>query len=550
MDFTQKKFNFDTIKYAVIQFLLCCLIFLMVAFTSQRINFLLSLSELHPERSLFSIFGIILGFPGIFGCLVANEIYLISSGISLSGSLLAIPLNFLSGFLPFILWKLFTRKDSWCNTCRFRISSLRRLLVYLFVTLVITAINSGFTGIYEAFFEQSVFFSIETTIAFMNGMIFTFFPGLVIIIGGSYLNHVDKIRMNGKTEHHELSIFENFILIFSSFSVLIFIVIGIKEYIVYSQIVSNSIDLSTKICVNLMILLVSLLVFLIVSSIFFEYRVLPETPETLSPLDSGETSASEGGKTGYSDKPEDYKGLVFAKQIKNVLLPQLFPTFTPCTDVDIFASIKFSKDFGGDFYDFFLVDETHLAIMIADVTGRGVEAALFLSIAKNLIKDKIQAGFLPEETFSDINLQLCKDNSAGLFVSVWIGLLNTETGELNYINAGQPYPILMRNNQPCKILESAVDLALGVSDETLYSSNTITLEKNDKLALYTRGVTEVENPEKESYGQERLCAFLNKYKEIEVQEIVEGLIREIAIYSATSDPQNDMTVLALEYKKS
>ena len=93
MDFTQKKFNFDTIKYAVIQFLLCCLIFLMVAFTSQRINFLLSLSDLHPERSLFSIFGIIFGFPGIFGCLVANEIYLISSGISVSGSLLAIPLR-------------------------------------------------------------------------------------------------------------------------------------------------------------------------------------------------------------------------------------------------------------------------------------------------------------------------------------------------------------------------------------------------------------------------------------------------------------------------
>ena len=549
MRFTQKKFSFDSIKYAVIHFILSCLIFLVVAFVSQRINFLLNLSGLYPERTLFTVFGLIFGLPGIFGSITANLIYLFSSGISTFGCLLAIPMNFLSGFLPLLIWKIFIKDDGFF---RFRINTLKKLLIFLGITVFISLINCLFTGIYESFIIENVFHSMETLISFMNGMVFTFFPGLIIIIASSFLYQIDKMRGNStnKTEIQELSVFENFLLIFSVFSVILFAIIGSKEYIEYRQISLSPLEASERILITLMILLIIMTIFGIISSIFIQLKVSPLSDENCYKSENCENSKTDGKKNRFPEKFDNEKRIVFAKQVKNTLLPQLFPTFTPCSDVDIFASIKFSKDFGGDFYDFFTVDQTHLAFMIADVTGRGVEAALFLSIVKNLLKDKMQAGFLPEETFSDINLQLCKDNFAGLFVSVWAGLLNTENGELKYINAGQPFPILIKKNQFSKILESSVDLALGVSDETLYSSNVIQLEPGDKLALYTRGVTEAENIDKKTYGSQRLCSFLEKYKEIEVQEIVEGLIRDIAIFSGSNDSENDMTVLALEYKKS
>ena len=549
MHFTQKKFSFDSIKFAVIHFILCCLIFLVVAFFSQRINFLLNLSGLNPERALFSIFGLIFGLPGIFGTMTANLIYLFSSGISTLGCLLALPMNFLSGFLPLLIWKIFIKDE---GHFRARINTLKKLLIFFGLTLFISLINSIFTGIYESYIIENVFCSMATLISFMNGMVFTFFPGLIIIIGAYFIFQLDLMKRKdiNTSEIQELSVFENFLLIFSIFSVLLFVIIGAKEYIEYRQISLSSLEASERILITLMILLVVMTIFEIIFSIFIQFKVSPLCDDTYYMPEKNEKSNTEGKKSRFPEKIDNEKRIVFAKQVKNNLLPQLFPTFAPCSEVDIFASIKFSKDFGGDFYDFFTVDQTHLAFIIADVTGRGVEAALFLSIVKNLIKDKMQAGFLPEEAFSDINLQLCKDNSAGLFVSVWAGLLNTENGELKYINAGQPFPVLIKKNQFCKILESNVDLALGVSDETLYSSNVLQLEQGDKLALYTRGVTEAENSDKKTYGSQRLCSFLEKYREIEVQEIVEGLIRDIAIFSGSNDSENDMTVLALEYKKS
>lgn len=237
-----------------------------------------------------------------------------------------------------------------------------------------------------------------------------------------------------------------------------------------------------------------------------------------------------------------------ATQIQADMLPRIFPAFPDRKDFDIFASMDPAKEVGGDFYDFFLVDENHLAIVIADVSGKEVPAALFMVIAKTLIKNHAQIGECPADIFTNVNEQLCEGNEAGLFVTGWMGILDITNGQFIFVNAGHNPPLLMRKGENFQFLKSRVGFVMAGMEGMRYRQAQITLEPGDKLFLYTDGVTEATDIHQELYGEERLENALNASKELPVEELLSQIKTSVYEFFGEADQFDDITMLGLEYK--
>lgn len=583
----QKKFSLDNLKKSLLYFFECGFVFFVFTMLFRYLFNAFKIIEIRPVSGFTLVFGMVFGLPGIFGCAVSNFIADILFGYPLKLSLIEIPAQLIYGFIPFFIWRSLNKK---ANKNPFRINSFIKFAGYILTVFITTAIYSLLYGIELQICELGEILSYNTIFIFYNNLAFCILIGLPFFMFASVINQREKNQNQIGNRIVKFSIIEKFILIFCVVSLILEIIIGPSVYLSYRSIVSDSDLLLRKVYSSS---LYSLNIFLWVALVFiyFVEKKITKPLEKMAKIsrhygdkeDAIQTNLdiikdcdeyislnSEIGDLARSyvllasdmtdfikslntasNKNADYeKCFYFANQVQKSLLPLIFPTFAPCADIDIFASIKFSKDFSGDFYDYFLIDNEHLAIIIADVTGRGVEAALFMAIVKNLVKDKALAGLLPEESLSEINQQLYKNNSAGLFVSVWIGIFNSSTGILNYVNAGQTQPLYMKKEGKFESLETPVDLALAASDETLYNSSSIKLERGDKIVLYTRGITEAKNRHGEKYGTERLLDFFNKYKHIGVQELIEGFNRDQSIFIDSAELENDLTVLALEYKES
>lgn len=583
----QKKFSLDNLKKSLLYFFECGFVFFVFTMLFRYLFNAFKIIEIRPVSGFTLVFGMVFGLPGIFGCAVSNFVADILFGYPLKLSLIEIPAQLIYGFIPFFIWRSLNKK---ANKNPFRINSFIKFAGYILTVFITTAIYSLLYGIEMRICELGEILSYNTIFIFYNNLAFCVLIGLPFFMFASVINQREKNQNQLGNRIVKFSIIEKFILIFCVVSLILEIIIGPSVYLSYRSIVSDSDLLLRKVYSSS---LYSLNIFLWVALVFiyFVEKKITKPLEKMAKIsrhygdkeDAIQTNLdiikdcdeyislnSEIGDLARSyvllasdmtdfikslntasNKNADYeKCFYFANQVQKSLLPLIFPTFAPCADIDIFASIKFSKDFSGDFYDYFLINNEHLAIIIADVTGRGVEAALFMAIVKNLVKDKALAGLLPEESLSEINQQLYKNNSAGLFVSVWIGIFNSSTGVLNYVNAGQTQPLYMKKDGKFESLETPVDLALAASDETLYNSSSIKLERGDKIVLYTRGITEAKNRHGEKYGTERLLDFFNKYKHIGVQELIEGFNRDQSIFIDSAELENDLTVLALEYKES
>jgi sigma-B regulation protein RsbU (phosphoserine phosphatase) len=190
-----------------------------------------------------------------------------------------------------------------------------------------------------------------------------------------------------------------------------------------------------------------------------------------------------------------------------------FPAFPEREEFDIYATMQPAKEVGGDFYDFFLIDSDHLALVIADVSGKGVPAALFMVIAKTLIKNQTLAGMEPADVFTAVNTQLCENNDAGMFVTGWMGILEISTGRFTYANAGHNPPLIRKKDGEYEYLKARAGLVLAGMEGIRYRQYEIMLEPGDGLYLYTDGVTEATNEENTLYGEDRLRDILNRHKD-------------------------------------
>lgn len=242
--------------------------------------------------------------------------------------------------------------------------------------------------------------------------------------------------------------------------------------------------------------------------------------------------------------------LSVARDIQANMLPRRFPAFPKRHDFNIFATMTPAKEVGGDFYDYFLTDENHLVMVIGDVSGKGVAAALFMSIAKTLIRTYARMGFSPADVLSKTNRDLCHGNSAELFVTVWMAVLSLESGVLTYANAGHNPPLLKQANGQYEYLQCKPCFVLAGFDTVNYVQNAVTMTPGSKLFLYTDGVTEATNADKELYGEDRIKNYLNTCKdEHDLTKILYGAKADIDAFVGNAEQFDDITMVVLDYKE-
>ena len=236
-----------------------------------------------------------------------------------------------------------------------------------------------------------------------------------------------------------------------------------------------------------------------------------------------------------------------AKQIQADMLPSVFPAFPNRRDFDIYATMTPAKEVGGDFYDFFLVDETHLAMVIADVSGKGVPAALFMVIAKTLIKNRTLSGGTPAQILADVNNQLCEGNVAQLFVTVWLGILDLTTGKGVAANAGHEHPALRRADGAFELVEYRHSPALATMEGLRFHEHDFELRPGDTLFVYTDGVPEATDATPALYGDERLLKALNAARGRPLCELLHAIRADIDAFIGDAPQFDDITMLAMTY---
>ena len=241
--------------------------------------------------------------------------------------------------------------------------------------------------------------------------------------------------------------------------------------------------------------------------------------------------------------------LTLASDIQAHMLPCIFPAFPDYDEFDIYATMTPAKEVGGDFYDFFMTDEKHLAFVMADVSGKGVPAALFMVIAKTLIKNYAQIGQEPGEVFTTVNRLLCDGNDAGLFVTAWIGILDLESGLLKYANAGHNPPLIKKAGGQFEYLRSRPGFVLAGMDTTRYRQSEMVLNPGDRIFLYTDGVTEATDSSQQLYGEDRLESLLNRCQADTAEEMLADLKNDIDSFVCEAPQFDDITMLMLDFKK-
>ena len=237
-----------------------------------------------------------------------------------------------------------------------------------------------------------------------------------------------------------------------------------------------------------------------------------------------------------------------AANIQSDMLPRIFPKFPhDIKEYAIYATMNPAKEVGGDFYDFFMVDDTHIALVIADVSGKGVPAALFMVIAKTLIKNRLQTGEAPANALANVNEQLCEGNEAGFFVTVWAGVIDIETGHVIEANAGHEYPAIRRNDGEFELIKTKHSPAVAVMEGMKFRQNEFDLHHGDTLFIYTDGVTEATNADHELFGEERLVETLNRYRYYMPWDLLPAVRKDINEFVGDAPQFDDMTMLGFNY---
>ncbi|MDR2922827.1 MAG: SpoIIE family protein phosphatase [Treponema sp.] len=242
--------------------------------------------------------------------------------------------------------------------------------------------------------------------------------------------------------------------------------------------------------------------------------------------------------------------LTIATKIQASMLPKLFPPFKDRkNDFELYAAVYPAKEVGGDFYDFFFIDNDHFAIIIADVSGKGIPAALFMAVSMTLIENNLQNGERPDLALENINRQLCGDNTQNMFVTVWLGVLEISSGRLNFINAGHNPPLLRREGKGFETLRTPPDLVLAGMEDTLYHYREIRLDDGDTLFLYTDGITEAEDAQGNFYGGGRLLAFMDAHADFLPRRLLPALRADIEQFSCGAEQSDDITMLVFRFDR-
>ena len=245
---------------------------------------------------------------------------------------------------------------------------------------------------------------------------------------------------------------------------------------------------------------------------------------------------------------ESIKGdLAVAREIQQAILPRIFPPFPENSgELDIAASMNAAKDVGGDFYDFFRIDDDKIGFVIADVSGKGVPAAIFMAVSRTLIRATGIRGVTPSECITYSNDLLAKESANNMFVTAFYGIYNIKTGEVTYTNAGHNPPYLIKADGTIEQLPLSKDIVVGALDDFQFSEETLQLEHDDTLLLYTDGVTEAINVNDEEYGEKRLEETLKDVTQQNCQQIINTVKANVKTFAGEAEQSDDITLLAIK----
>ena len=241
--------------------------------------------------------------------------------------------------------------------------------------------------------------------------------------------------------------------------------------------------------------------------------------------------------------------LSLAAGIQKSMLNEIFPPFPDRNEFDVYASMEPAKQIGGDFYDMILIDDDHLAIEIADVSGKGIPAALFMMSAKIMLADSLRETLSPAKVLEDVNNKISANNQEEMFVTVWLGILKISTGKLTCANAGHEYPIVVHEDGKVELIKDKHGFVIGGMEGMKYTEYDILLEKGDRIFVYTDGVTEATSADTELYGMDRVVdALAAAKKDATPAELLSAVRGSIEKFTEGAEQFDDLTMLSMEYK--
>ncbi len=240
--------------------------------------------------------------------------------------------------------------------------------------------------------------------------------------------------------------------------------------------------------------------------------------------------------------------LNLATRIQADMLPNIYPAFPDRKEFDIYATMDPAKEVGGDFYDFFLIDPDHLCMVMADVSGKGVPAALFMMASKIILANNAMMGKSPAQILSDTNAAICSNNREEMFVTVWLGILEISTGKLTAANAGHEYPVIKRSDGGFELFKDKHGFVIGGMSGVRYKEYELTLTPGSKIFVYTDGVPEATDSAGSMFGTDAMLAALNKDPAAEPERILKNVRGAVDEFVKQAEQFDDLTMLCMEYK--
>lgn len=547
--------------------------FFLITMPFRKMFQLMAVTEVRPAGALPPVFGLLFGVPGALGCAVGNFLADMLSGYSIVLCLFGVVVQFLYGIFPRLIWrKLHGSKI-------FHLNNMQNILKYI----VIICLDSFFValalGILTQVFLFSRLISASTVFIFFNNVVFCLILGIPLYVVLDLLITKDKRKV--------FSLNVRFVLMFFMLSAISAILLGSMYYWQGAHYMKDFMQLWNRVYIfvvmDFFVLCGISLIFLWflernitipiehLSDMAKSYGNVPSTEHLDSKkyIEKCKQLSSLSGEPGNlafafgkllqdieqyvtevkhvtKEKEKIKAELDLASKVQMDMLPEAQEIFSKQEQVMLSAKMTAAKGVGGDFYDFFLIDDDHLAFMVSDVSGKGIPAALFMVMAKILLMSHTKKTDNPAQAFADTNNSLCDNNKDEMFVTSWMGVLTLSSGELTYVNAGHNPPLLKRKDKDYEYLTEHSGFVLAGMKDLSYQPYTIRLEPGEQLFIYSDGVTEAHNLEGGLYGEQRLQECLNRKDESPKKQI-EIVWNEVKEFQGKAEQFDDITMLSLQY---
>lgn len=551
------------------------LVFFAVTMPFKYYLSLINVTEIRPAAALPPFFGMVFGLPGALGCALANLVADLISGYTWAMSLLSFPIQLLMGLLPCFLWYRIPERGGKKPVFP-QMDTTAHVMKYLFIIIVNSIVITLLLGLLMNGFGIAKVFSQVTLVMFWNNLDFGYMLGLPLF------------TLAAIVRGHRFSLNERLILIFLLLAILCAALTGTAVW-QYARIMSyNRVQLWSRVYTDMALTLNVVMLVELAFLIYMEKRITVPVQRLAKIADSyvrtnaekldskrfigecrhfadyrmevGDLARSyikmvsdldiymENLKAVTAEKERMDVELNVAAQIQADMLPAPEPLMEGRNDFEISAMMVPAKEVGGDFYDFFMVDENRLGLVMADVSGKGVPAALFMVIAKTLLKNRAQMGDSPAQVLANVNEQLCEGNEAGLFVTVWLAVLDLKTGRGIAANAGHEHPALRRAGGAYELVKYRHSPAVAAMEGIRFREHEFELHPGDSLYVYTDGVTEATDAENRLFGTERMVEALNRNPEAVPKEALFAVKNGIDRFIGDAPQFDDITMLCLHYR--